>query len=199
MPPCRSLIVRVRQRDQSARRAVDRPSASCRTPRPVAHCCSYARAREGRANPGRALGRGAADLFLANSFCSARRRRWPLRSQVRGQLRQTRRSRQTTGRRARHRRAMDQGRQERCEVDAAVVLRVRRQCRAAATSRARVQSCKLPADAGTAGRHREMVADQPAGKAREDRREACRPPGATRPSKWRRSPCHAICFAAFCK
>jgi hypothetical protein len=47
--------------------------------------------------------------------------------------------------------------QERGEVDAAVLLLVRRQHRAAATPRARVQSCKLPADPGAAERHREMV------------------------------------------
>ena len=53
---------------------------------------AYARAREakprGAANRRRALGRGAADLFLTNSFGAARRRRWPRHSQVRGQLRQ---------------------------------------------------------------------------------------------------------------
>ena len=53
----------------------------------LAHACSYARARGARANPGRALGRGVADLFLANLFCSARRRRWPRRCEIRGQLR----------------------------------------------------------------------------------------------------------------
>ena len=42
------------------------------------------RARGARANPRC----GAAELFLANAFCSARRRRWPRHSQVRGQLRQ---------------------------------------------------------------------------------------------------------------
>ena len=50
----------------------------------VPHCSSlpYARARGARANPSR----GAADLFLANSFCSARRRRWPRRCEIAGQL-----------------------------------------------------------------------------------------------------------------
>ena len=61
--------------------------------------------------------------------------------------------------RTRHRRAMDQGRQERGEVDAAVVLLVRRQRRAAATPRAGLQPCELPKDAGATGRHREVVVD----------------------------------------
>ena len=58
----------------------------------VACFLSPARAREakpsGAANPRRAVGRGAADLFLANAFCCDRRRRWLRRSELRGQLRQ---------------------------------------------------------------------------------------------------------------
>ena len=45
---------------------------------------------------------------------------------------------------------MDQGRQERDQVDAAVVLLVRRQCGASSVSRAGLQSRQLHADAGLA-------------------------------------------------
>ncbi len=71
--------------------------------------------------------------------------------------------------------AVDQGRKECVEVDAAVMLLVRRQRCASATPRARLQPCELPAHAGLAGPNKEVVTDKPAGKARQDRREACRP------------------------
>ena len=71
---------------------------------------------------------------------------------------------------ARHVRAMDQGRQDRDQVDPAVVLLVRRQRGASAVARAGLQHCQLHADAGLARGCRAMVADQPAGEAGEDRR-----------------------------
>jgi hypothetical protein len=64
---------------------------------------------------------------------------------------------------------MDQGRQERDEVDAAAMLLIRRQCRLASVSCARLQSCQLPADACAARNCRTLVADQPAREARQDR------------------------------
>ena len=54
------------------------------------------------------------------------------------------------------------------------MLLVRRQCRAAATPRTRVQSCELPAHVGAVGGGQAVVVDEPAGKTRQDRREACR-------------------------
>ena len=85
---------------------------------------------------------------------------------------------------ARRRRAMDQGRQE---------------CHAARSPPTPSGSCKRPADAGAAGRHREMVADQPAGEAREDRRKAFQPRPLHDLPDGGRLPYHAICSAAFCK
>ena len=70
---------------------------------------------------------------------------------------------------ARDVRAMDQGRQERDQVDAAVMLLVRRQCGASSVARAGLQSRQLHADAGLARGGRAVVADQPAGEADQDR------------------------------
>ena len=76
---------------------------------------------------------------------------------------------------ARHVRAMDQGRQGRDQVDAAVVPLVRRQRGASSASRAGLQSRQLPAHAGDAGADQGLVADQPAGEADQDRREGREP------------------------
>ena len=69
---------------------------------------------------------------------------------------------------ARDVRAVDQGRQERHQVDAAVMLLVRRQRRAASASCAGLQSRQLHADAGYAGGDQAVVADQPAGKTHQN-------------------------------
>src|ERR1035437_6135813 len=69
---------------------------------------------------------------------------------------------------ARDVRAVDQGRQERHQVDAAVMLLVRRQRRAASVSCAGLQSRQLHADAGYAGGDQAVVADQPAGKTHQN-------------------------------
>jgi hypothetical protein len=63
---------------------------------------------------------------------------------------------------------MDQGRQGRHQVDAAVMLLVRRQRRASSASCADLQSRQLHADTGSAGGDQALVADQPAGETRED-------------------------------
>src|SRR5450830_961463 len=76
---------------------------------------------------------------------------------------------------ARDVRAMDQGRQGRDQVDAAVMLLVRRQRCASSASCAGLQSRQLHADAGSAGGDRAVVADQPAGKTGEDRRQGRAP------------------------
>jgi hypothetical protein len=72
---------------------------------------------------------------------------------------------------ARNVRAMDQGRQRRDQVDAAVMLLVRRQRRTSSASCADLQSRQLHADTGSAGGDQALVADQPAGETREDRRQ----------------------------
>src|SRR5713101_4673337 len=70
---------------------------------------------------------------------------------------------------ARDVRAVAQGRQERDQVDAPVVLLVRRQRGASSVARAGLQSRHHHADAGPARSGRAVVADQPAGEAGEDR------------------------------
>ncbi len=77
---------------------------------------------------------------------------------------------------ARHGGTVDQGRQERHQVDAAVMLLVCRQRSAASASHACLQSRQLHADAGSAGGSQAVVADEPEGEARQDRgqdRHAC--------------------------
>jgi hypothetical protein len=74
-----------------------------------------------------------------------------------------------------HVRAMNQGRKRRDQVDAAVMPLVRRQRRPTSTSRAGLQSRQLPAHAGDAGTDQRLVADEPEGKADQDRREARKP------------------------
>src|SRR5262245_21634393 len=68
-------------------------------------------------------------------------------------------------------RAVDQGRQARSQVDAALVHDLPRECRPAAAPRAGVQPRQLPAHPGLAGRGRRVVADQPPREGGEDRRE----------------------------
>src|SRR5450830_1007960 len=70
---------------------------------------------------------------------------------------------------------MDQGRQGRHQVDAAVMLLVRRQRRASSASCAGLQSRQLHADTGSAGGSQALVVDQPAGKTGEDRRQGRAP------------------------
>src|SRR5665648_962609 len=55
------------------------------------------------------------------------------------------------------------------------MLLVRRQRRPASASRARLQSRQLHADAGSAGGGQAVVADEPAGEARQDRRQGRAP------------------------
>ena len=61
------------------------------------------------------------------------------------------------------------------QVDAALMLLIRRQRRPASASCAGLQSRQLHADAGSAGGGQAVVADEPAGKTREDRREGRMP------------------------
>jgi DDE family transposase len=77
--------------------------------------------------------------------------------------------------RARHGRAVHQGGQARGQVDAAVVHDLPGQRGAPPTPRAGLQPGQLPPHARTAGRGRAVVADEPAGKGGEDRREGDRP------------------------
>src|SRR6201993_4327907 len=70
---------------------------------------------------------------------------------------------------------MDQGRQRRDQVDAAVVPDVRRQCGATSASCARLQSRQFPTHAGDAGADQGLVADEPEGQADQDRREGREP------------------------
>src|SRR5262249_6528008 len=70
---------------------------------------------------------------------------------------------------------MDQGGQRRDQVDATVVPNVRRQCGAAPASCARLQPRQFLADAGDAGADQGLVADEPEGKADQDRREGGEP------------------------
>src|SRR5215813_9495841 len=76
---------------------------------------------------------------------------------------------------ARHVRAMDQGRQGRHQMDAAVVPDVRGQRRAAPTSCARLQSGQFLADAGDARADQGLVTDKLEGEADQDRRESREP------------------------
>jgi hypothetical protein len=76
---------------------------------------------------------------------------------------------------ARHGGAVDQGRQERRQVDAAVMLLVRCQRSASSVACAGLQSRQLHADVGSAGGNQAVVADQVAGKTREDRRQGRAP------------------------
>jgi hypothetical protein len=64
---------------------------------------------------------------------------------------------------------MDQGRQRRDQVDAAVVPDVRRKRGAAPASYARLQSRQLPAHAGDARTDQGLVADEPEGEADQNR------------------------------
>ena len=66
---------------------------------------------------------------------------------------------------------MDQGRQGRDQVDAAVVPDVRGQRRAAPTSRARLQSRQFLAAAGDARADQGLVTDKLEGEADQDRRK----------------------------
>src|SRR5262249_18468907 len=76
---------------------------------------------------------------------------------------------------ARHVRAMDQGRQGRDQMDAAVVPDVRGQRRASPASCARLQSRQFPAHASDAGADQRLVADELERKADQDRREGGEP------------------------
>jgi Transposase DDE domain group 1 len=90
---------------------------------------------------------------------------------------------------ARDGRAMDQGRQRRDQVDAAVVSDVRRQRGAAPASCARLQPWQLLAHAGDAGADQGLVADELKGKADQDRREGRQPRSLRRlPDGRRRHP-----------
>jgi hypothetical protein len=60
----------------------------------------------------------------------------------------------------RNMRAVDQGRQRRDQVDAAVMQAVHCQCRSAPASCTRLQSRQFPAHAGDAGADQRMVADE---------------------------------------
>src|SRR5215831_11007784 len=88
---------------------------------------------------------------------------------------------------------MDQGRQERDQVDTAVVQDVRGQRRAAPTSCARLQSWQLSPHACNTGADQGLVADELEGEADQDR-----PTDAMSSSKWRRSPSHDKCSRRFC-
>ena len=72
---------------------------------------------------------------------------------------------------ARHMRTMDQGRQRRDQVDAAVMPDVCSQRGPAPASCAGLQSRQLPADAGNAGADQGLVADEPEGEADQDWRQ----------------------------
>ena len=72
-------------------------------------------------------------------------------------------------------RAVHQRRQERDQVDAAVMPDLRRQCRAPPAPRARLQPGKFHAHAGDAQDGGAVVADQPAREADQDRREGRQP------------------------
>src|SRR5258708_525481 len=70
---------------------------------------------------------------------------------------------------------MDQGRQRRDQMDAAVVQNVRGQRRAAPTSCARLQSRQFLSDAGDARADQGLVTDKLEGEADQDRRESREP------------------------
>ena len=70
---------------------------------------------------------------------------------------------------------MHQGRQERDQMDAAVVSQVPRQRRPAAASCPGLQPRQLHADAGVAEGGRALVADHAAGEVGEDRRQGGQP------------------------
>ena len=76
---------------------------------------------------------------------------------------------------ARHVRAVHQRRQERDQMDPAVMPDLRRQRRASSAPCAGLQSRQLHADAGDAEDGRTVVADQPAREADQDRREGRQP------------------------
>jgi hypothetical protein len=70
---------------------------------------------------------------------------------------------------------VDQGRQERGQVDPALLHELSGQRRPSAASRASVQPRQLPAHSGAADGDRGLVADEPAGEGGEDRGESRRP------------------------
>ena len=72
---------------------------------------------------------------------------------------------------ARNMRAMDQGRQGRDQMDAAVMSDVRRERRPSPTSCAGLQSRQFPAHFGDAGADQGLVTDESEGEAHQDRRE----------------------------
>src|SRR6266403_1362778 len=77
--------------------------------------------------------------------------------------------------RARDGGAVDQGREERGQVDAAVVHGVPRECRPTSAPRAGLQPRQFPPHPGFAGRDRAVVPDHAAGEGGEDRRQGRRP------------------------
>lgn len=70
---------------------------------------------------------------------------------------------------------MDQGRQERHQVDTTFVQDVPQQCRPAPASCPGLQSGQLHADSGLAGGGGALVSDHTAGKVGEDRCESGEP------------------------
>ena len=76
---------------------------------------------------------------------------------------------------ARNMRAMDQGRQGRDQMDAAVMSDVRGQRRSSSASCAGLQSRQFPAHFGDAGADQGLVADEFEGEAHQDRREGRQP------------------------
>jgi len=70
---------------------------------------------------------------------------------------------------------MDQGGQERNQLDAPVMPDVRRQRGAALASCTRLQSRQFPAHAGDAGADQRLDADEPEEKIDQDRREGGKP------------------------
>ena len=99
---------------------------------------------------------------------------------------------------ARHGGAVDQGRQERHQVDAAVMLLLRRQRRPASASCAGLQSRQLHADAGSAGGGQAVVADEPAGRSSSRSAPRSCAMAATSSSRWPRSRCRRNCSRKSC-
>lgn len=99
----------------------------------------------------------------------ARGRAVPTRGLHRDQPAPGRRGRGPLLQRTRDRRAVDQGGQERGEVDPALLPRLRRQPCPAATLRPGVQPRELPSSAGAAEKRRALVADQAARESDQDR------------------------------
>jgi hypothetical protein len=149
----KSNAVLEREIEHLLTRPVGRPSHK---PKVFYHSFQY------QAKPSHGSGRGGQDRM-------ARGRVVPASRLHRDQPEQALEERREVLQRSRHGRAVDQGGQERCQMDEALLPDVQGQSDAFATVRLGLQPGELPATTGTASRCRALVANDTAREAGEDR------------------------------